>query len=467
MKRFLLISLCAICSPAWATVTWLHTANGTSATLTVTSTTAGNPVVVMESSNGSSPTMKLGTQSMTQYGACVPHLYSGGTLYDCGFWVVATGGQTTVTCTGCTSPNFMAEGEVSGAGTPYIDTLQECTSYGFLCQVNGAGSVVGVTHNPGYSSEALMFISSCSGSTGTPTFTNLTSTSHAQPNGNTVGWGISSGTSTVAMSPTSACNSADGLGIGVIGAGATQQLTSNQAFQSDSAIATSGSIALTVHVANTGDLFIAPVWCISTCTITTLTLGSQSLTCPSGAQGVSSANTGKAFLCYVVTNTQGTLTLTFTPGGSPSQYQALGFDMPLSGQTSIAYDTAAVDHCDSGCTEGTNVTTPSLTASGTGELFVNFVSTEHHATGFGGSWGCNIFSQVSGDIETCFAVGTVNAFGWIANASSATVAANATILDNDDPFQSIVAAFKYSSTIAAAATPFLDKRRKLQRLGVF
>jgi hypothetical protein len=456
MKKILVVAFLLFGAPLWATVSWLHTANGTAATLTISSTTSGNPVVVMVSSNGATPSVSLSspTQAMTELGSPVPHLYSGGTLYDAVFYVTsATGGQTTATCTGCTSPNAMAEGEASGVGAPYIDTgMNACTSYNERCQVNGAATAVGVTYNPGYSSEAVMALSSCSNSSGTPTFTNLTSTSSALPNSNAVGWGISSGASQVAMISTSGCGSADGLIVGVVGSGATQQLTSNQAFQSDAAVKTSGSLTLTVHVANTGDLFVAPLWCLSTCGITTATLGSQNLTCPSLAQGFSSSFTGQGFLCYVVTNTSGALTLTFTPSGSPSQWQALAYDMPVSGQTSIAFDTAAVDHCDSSCTEGTTITTPSLTASGSGELFLNFVYTQHHVVSFNGSWGCNVFSQVSGDILSCFGVTTVNGLGWIANAGSATEAPNATVLDSNDPFQSIVAAFKYSSTAGGAVT---------------
>lgn len=453
MRKLALIIVLLCTVPAWATSpTLVNHASGTSATLTVTSTTSGNMIVGTVSSNGSSPTLKIGSQSMTQIGACVPHLYSGGTIYDCAFYVSsATGGQTSMACTGCTSPNAFSESEWSGAASPWVDSINECTSYPSRCQVNGSATVTGITLNPGFSNEGFHAFASCSGSSGTPTGSTFAYT--ATPNGNPVAWGTTTGTGQIAMIPTSGCNSADGLIVGIVGTSSTQQLTSNQAFQSDSADTTSGSITLTVHVANTGDLFIAALWCISTCGLNTPTLGSQNLTCPAGAQGVSSSNTGQGFICYVVTTAQGALTLTFNPTGSPTGYQALGFDMPLSGATSIAYDTAALDHCDSSCSEGTTVTTPVLTAGGSKELAVNFVYTQHHATTPGSPWACNIFNQVSGDIEQCTAVSTVNLVSWIPNASSATITPSTGILDSNDPFQSIVAAFKYSSTSSTNTNP--------------
>jgi len=447
MKRLILI-LSLLCSaPVWATPTLVNHASGTAATLTVTSTTAGNTVVVIVGSNGATPSVVLGAQSMTQLGACVPHLYSGGTLYDCAFYVgSATGTQILATCTGCTSPNFMMEGEWSGTVSPYVEGPNECTSYAARCQVNGAAAVVGIPFNPGYSSEGFQAIASCSGSSGTPTGSTFAFT--GTPNGNPVAWGTTTGTGQIAMIPTSGCGSADGMMVGIIGSGSTQQLTSNQAFQSDSALCTSGACTLTVHVANTGDLFIAPLWCITTCTTGTIALGSQTMTCPSGATGVSDANTGQGRVCYVVTNTQGALTLSWTPGGSPTQYQVLGFDMPISGQTTVAYDTAAFSNCASGCSYGSTYTLPSLTAAGSGELFVSFGYTAHHATTPNSPWGCYIYNQVSGDIQQCTAVSTVNLFSWISAAGSATEAANFGVLDANDPVGSIVAAFEFSSTVS-------------------
>jgi hypothetical protein len=448
-KALWFLLLCSL--PSFAAPSWLHTNSGTSTPLTAISTTAGNVVVAMVSSSGATPTLTLGSQAMTQIGACVQHVFSAGTLYDCAFWVKATGGQTSITCGGvCTSVNFMAYGEASGAGTPYIDNIEECTNYGTTqCQTNGAATsnvIVGIPYNPGYSSEALMFIASASATCTAPSFTNLTSTSSAIPNGNSVGWGISSGTSQATMLPVPACGSTDGLAIGVVGAGATQQLTSNQAFQSQETPVTTGSATVTVHVANTGDLFLALPWCITTCTTGTLTLGSQALTCPASAQGVSSSVNGQGFICYVITNTSGALTLTFTPGGSPTQWQVLGFDEPLSANTAIAFDTAAFAHCESGCSEGTTVTTPSLTASGTGELFFNYVFSEFHVTAFGGSWACYLYGQTSTDTNTCYTATTENGVAWITNAASATEAPNATVITSDSPFGSIVAAFKYATT---------------------
>lgn len=446
----LLLLACGSALPAHATVSWLHTASGTSSPLTVTSTTAGNVVVAMTSSTNTPSAPSLGSQTMTK-AFCVAHAFSAGPLEDCTWYVTsATGSQTSVACSSCTGTNFIAEGEASGAVSPFIDYFQACTSDGGQCQTNGAGSVVGITYNPGYTSEAIMFGSSCSGNSGTPTSTNITLTT-ALPNSNPIGWGVSSGTGLVAMTPTPPCDSADGMAIGVVG-NSTQNMTANHAFQCASAETTTGSITQTCQVAHSGDLFLAPAWCLSSCTISTFTLGSQNLTCPGGnATGVSDANTGQPTVCYVVTTASGSLTLTFTPGGSPSEYQVIGFDIPISAQSTIAYDKAAFSNCASSCSEGTTITTPSFTASA-GEQLFNFTVNQFHTTGFGGSWGCYVFAETSTSTDTCFTPTTENGLAWITNSGSGSVSADATIISSDAPFQSIIVGFTQTSTVGGGTT---------------
>jgi hypothetical protein len=308
---------------------------------------------------------------------------------------------------------------------------------------------LGVTYNPGYSSEAVMMLGYCSGTCTTPTtYAGWSGTpTVSAPGGNFLAYGISSGTTQVSAASTSGAFA--GFAIGITGSGATQQLTSNQNYQEYSTEVTSGTITLSANVAMAGDLVIVPVVCVSSCTVSTLTLNGSAMTCPAGVTGPSNSSTGQGRICYATASSGGTQNIVFTPGGSPASYQISYMDVSLSGNNSIAYDTGTYYDCvqSSTCTTGTNtVTLPSLTASGSGEYFVHFLLTQHHVTGYSGSWGCYEFVGASGDNSSCFPVSTVNGIAWISAAGSATEAANATMLDTNDPYQSIVAAFKYTST---------------------
>jgi hypothetical protein len=213
---------------------------------------------------------------------------------------------------------------------------------------------------------------------------------------------------------------------------------------------TSGSATVTAQIQNVGDLVLLFPWCISTCTISTLTLGAQSATCD--ILGSSNASAGQPNICHVIANTSGALTVTFTPGGSPSGWQVAYQDFSLSGQTSVAFDLSATSNCSSGCSEGTTVTLPSITPSVTGELLANFVTTLNHGSGpHSGSpqWSCYMYLS-GANIGTCQMPTTQNDAAWIVRSASGATTANMNILTNNDPYQSLIAAYKFTSTAPVA-----------------
>src|SRR5262249_54871158 len=125
-----------------------------------------------------------------------------------------------------------------------------------------------------------------------------------------------------------------------------------------------------------------------------------------------------------------------------------------SGQTSIAFDTAATNSCASGCTEGTNITVPAVTGAGAGELFVNFVTTGTHGAGFGTPSKCYAYTG-SGETGDCTMITTKNIAGIVANAATATNTPNANIITTNDTYQSNNSAYKYTSTASVTCTDFI------------
>ena len=349
----------------------------------------------------------------------------------------------------------MMAGEWSGvSATVPVDLVSACFSgTNSLCQRSAAGTNLGILYSPGYSAEGISFAGTCSSSSTAPAGINITLTT-ATPNSNPVAWGISSGSGIVGMTPTSGCNQFSGIAFGFVQSGATQNMTANVAYIGSSTQASGTNPSLTANVVQTGDLVKIAAWCITTCGITSVTLGAQTATCPGGnASGLSSANTGQGFVCYVLTNTNGPLTLTFTPSGSPTHAQVSYIDYSISAQTTIAYDKAAIATCDSSCSEGTTVTTPSITPTSTA-LLTNFIYTQHHAMvphSTGTQWVCYEYLG-SAETGTCNTTVTINIDDWILRASGST-SSNTDILDSNDPFQSIIAAFDYTSTVSSGSIP--------------
>jgi len=464
MRRLLiLIALLCLAIPATSQTRVQEKASTTTTVTLASPSTIGNTMIffVSSSTNGTE-TVKLGTQTALPLGACTSPVVS--SLHECAYHIDSISvASTSVTCTSCGTFNYIAAIEWSGTnGSPTVDYATGCaegSTFSATCQTNNVNAILGLQYSPGYSSEGVSFGMTCSGSSGNPTFSNLTSTGFdlANTGSNPVGWGTSSGTSQTSMKPTIACGTASGIVVGVLGSGATQQLTSSVGQVCDSVQKTSGSAILTCNIQNIGDPVFAQAWCFTACTVSTLTLGAQNFVCPAGGTSLSSIDTGQFFSCYILASTSsGSQTVTFTPGGTPSEWQVSVQDVSLSNQNTLSFDTSAIDTgCATGCTYGTypgtsptgpTITTPSITPSTTGELLVHFIITQHHVTGPGGSWACYSYQIISTDVQSCQTVTTVNQASWISNSLSGATTADATVLDNNDPFQSGILAFKYTST---------------------
>lgn len=426
--------------------------NCTASPCTVSSTTAAN-FFVIGTDTSTLPTaanVKIGSQAATKVGC---ELRSTAVSNICA-WVVTslTGSQTSLTCASCGTINALIGIELTGVDTNYLDAFVPCFTAGTNpCNVSDALVSLGSVFVPGWSNEFIYYQANCSGSATTVTGTNITLTT-AVPNGEPNGQGtITSSGSTLTLTSNCGNGPAGSFVLAIKGSGATQNLTSNLAYQDYSAEGTSGSNTVTAFAANANDFMVIVPWCISTCTISTLTYGSQSATCPATAKGVSDANTGMGFICFIAQVTAaGSATLTFTPGGSPSDFQVMYYDfVPSSQQNAIAHDTDAFAQCASGCS-GTTVTTPSITPAITGELLFHFLNQHGHAAGLGASapiWNCNAFMG-SSETQNCRTVTTVNQGAWILNSASGSTAANALLQTTGDTWQSLISAFKYTSSIA-------------------
>ncbi len=404
---------------------------------------------IITSSSAVPASVTLGSQTATQLGACTPAVSS---MVNCAFYIASeTGGQTSVTCNTCGTINYIASGEWSGVSASHaVDYLTECASaVTTVCQMNAAATIVGLQYSPGYSSEGVMWGFTCSSSSSTPTSSGVTNLVTAVPGGNPIAWGNTSGTTLAQVTPTSGCQVTNGVAFGFVGSGATQQLTSNVNYVDYTPVETSGSATLTAHIANVGDLFIAVPWGIPSFALGTLTLGSQTFTCPASAQGASSSLTGMTYVCYLITTSSGAQTLTFTPSGSPTQFQINYADISLSGNNSFSLDQAAFAQCQASCTEGTTVTTPTVTPTATGSLVLNMVNAYRHTAGIGGSWQCYAYLGASED-GACWTGGTINLLDWIINSAAGSVSPNTTLTASDDEFESIVLVGKYTSTLAPA-----------------
>lgn len=417
----------------------------TASPCTVTSTTAGHFFVIGTDSSAlpTAANVKLGSQAATKVGC---ELKSTSVSNIC-TWIITsvTGSQTSVTCTSCGTINALIGIELSGIdATNYLDSFDPCFSaISEVCQGNNVGATIGSQFVPGFSNDFIYYQGNCSASATTVTGTGITLTT-GLPNGEPNGQGVVTTNSQITIK--SNCSGTGGAFILALkGSGATQTSTANLAYQDHSPEATTGSATITGYAANAGDFFMIHAWCLSTCGTGTLSYGSQSATCATG--GGTNANAGENFVCWVNGVTAaGSATVTFTPTGSPTNFQVDYQDWVLSGQTAIAHDTDATPaNCASACSEGTTVTTPSITPT-TGSLLINAVSTQHHVTGVSGSWGCFAFMNTGTETNSCQLLTTVNQVAWIQNASSGATAAATTILDTNDPFQSVISSFKFSST---------------------
>jgi hypothetical protein len=432
-----LLGLLCFALPASATPTFVQNASGTTFPLTFTAVTAGNALGVFSDASvqpGSIQTNNGQTLTLAK-GSCDV----GPISLKIRFYLLksSTGGETSITCTTCGSQNSARAYEWSGLdATNTFDHISLCTTLGFSapCTIN---------FNPGFSAEAVMGQFICTGSASTFTGTGVTWGNKTFPNGEGGAAGVTSAAGQITGTVDSGCGATIGIIVGLKGSGATLGCTSDTAYYDYSTELTStGNPTIAANVNEVGDLLIAAPWCITSCTVTSVTMGSDTLTLAQA--GNSNANTGQTWIYYKLASTvSGAQTLTFTPTGTRTHSQVTFYDFTPSAGCTFAHNV------DSGVGTGTGtaINTPSITPT-TGDLLFNITLATTHVGSVNSPWLCNIFTGASED-DTCEIGFTVNAMGYILSASAGATANNMTQISSSD-WQALISSFKLTGTAAPA-----------------
>ena len=359
-------------------------------------------------------------------------------------WVAKSNssGNTSLACGTCGAVNYVTYVEWAGADTTnptdkiiscYVFISDECVQSNGVIQTNGVLSL----HNS-FASEGVMAMFECQGSATSFTNTGWTATNTAFPNGN----GFANGVLTSATSITSTVNSGcggtpSGYIIGVKAASATTPTCTWDIGTFDyGAQVTSGNATVTAKVTSVGNLIAVNAWCLTTCTVTGVTVGSQSAT-QTTVNGSTTSAAGQPFLYYVLSaNTAGSQTITMTISGAYTDAQVMYAEFVPSQGCTASHD---VDSANASSATGATITTPTITPTHTGELLWNFTPVESHGNSVLTPWGCNIFA-LSGETLTCFMGTTINPWGYVLSSGTPPIANNVTQISSD-PWQSLITSF--------------------------
>lgn len=433
LKRLLITLLLAV--PAWAAPVLVHNANGTALPLTVTSTSAGDVVIVGISSTVVPGSIKLGAGTMTQQ-SCLTDSTSTLCVYE----ITGIAAATSVTCgSACGTVHEVYEYEYSGVITTNpLDHASICiassTTGNNAGDCNSAGTPQLLSYHPGFSAEAVVAIFNCQGSATSLTGSTWLNTSF--PSGDAGGQLISSGFTVITAAPDSGCSfPSAGIVIGFQGVGSTQQCASDLTYYDYSTqLGSSGNPTITATVNQLGDLIIAAPWCITSCTVTSVTMGTDTLTATSVA-GNSDATTGQGRLYYKLSSgVSGAQTLTFTPTGTRTGSQVAYYDFTPSAGCTWSHD---VDSSVGSGTGTTTATTPSITPT-TGDLLFNFTYPSLHVLTVNSPWLCQFFN-ISGESGSCFNASTVNAQAYVLSAAGGATANNMSIISGN--YQALLSSF--------------------------
>jgi hypothetical protein len=215
-----------------------------------------------------------------------------------------------------------------------------------------------------------------------------------------------------------------------------------------SAVGSGTSSSLTAKVNAAGDLIAITAWCYSSCTPTSVTLGSQTATqtSVSGTPGPGSPGTGQGFIFYIPSaSASGSQTLSFSATGGATQTQISYMDFTASAGCTFSHDVDSPDGSGQGSGSSTGtINAPSITAPA-GDLLFDFTWTSEHVNSVNSPWSCPIYSG-SGETQTCQFVNTVNAAAYILSAPSGSVANNMTDIHASDAWQGLIASFSISSS---------------------
>jgi hypothetical protein len=442
MRRLLILLLFAL--PSWAIPALVHQYNATSFPITITATAAGNLFIVTTDLSSTPTAVTLtgaggGDQATTLRNTCLVD----GSQNECVRSVAVTNsGQTSITCTGTCTVTSIHAYEVSGASA--FDSSSIC---GFNSNGNGCGiSAQHMDYHPGYSAEFVVVQGTCSGSQTTTPLGGSSWLGTSLTAGEIGAYIITSGVTTVTATTDSGCAAAGVIVAGFIGTGSTQQCAFNLGYYDYSAQGTNGADTIAGHINAVGDLVIVEPWCITTCGISSVKVGTDTLV-PTSVTGASNASTGQGFLYYDLSSSvSGAQNIVFTPTGSSTNDQVSFYDFtPTSGCT-VSHDVDSALANVSGPT--TTANTPSITPSAAGELLFNFTYTSlHNSSPVGSPWSCNNYESTN---DCTFTV-TRNGTAYILSGASGATANNWTIISG--AYQALSTSFALTGNNPPA--PFL------------
>jgi hypothetical protein len=219
---------------------------------------------------------------------------------------------------------------------------------------------------------------------------------------------------------------------------------------------TSSSVTANVNAA--GDLVAITAWCYSSCTPTSVTLGSQraAQTSVPGLAGPGSPGSGQGFIFYVLSaSSAGSQTLTFTASGGASQTQVSYIDFSTSSGCSFSHDTdsslgSCMSNCGSSGSTGT-IDAPSISATA-GDVLFDFTWSSEHINDISSPWSCPIYSG-SGETEDCQFDTTRNVAGYILSAPSGSVSNDTTDTHASDTWQALLTSFSMSGAVSSSGCP--------------
>ena len=446
MRRFLILAfLLLLPTSCFSAIAVVQRKNGTTNSLTITSTSAGDSYIGITDSTTSPTSVQTtgGTGDTFTKQSCTLTT----TPENMCVWYVKSSHSsgTHMTCTTCGTINAMWFWEWSGTDTSTtIDAVVACSADGFsvpCLQPSGT-----LPFSNGYSSEGIVAAVECSGSASSWTDTGFSGTSNGFPNGNGAEDGILSSATSITATPDSGCGATRAEYIvGIKAATATQGCVWNIGYFSyGSEISASGNPTVATKIVNVGDLVVVRPWCLTNCTISSVTVGSQSATQTSVA-GATGSTAGQPYLYYVLSSTQnGAITTTMNTTGTFTNAQVSYAEFVPTAGCTCAHD---VDSILAGAATGATITTPTITPSGAGELLFGFTPVFSHATAIGSPWSCNYFLG-TGQTDSCFDGGTVNAWTYILNGSSGATSNNVTQLSSN-PWQAILTSFKLTGSGSA------------------
>lgn len=460
MRRLLLlIPFLALLS--YAAPATVQRKNGTSTPLTITSTAASHTYYAVTSSTTSPASLQTtgGTgDTFTKIGSCVTP--PGDSNIKC-YWLVKSShaSGTAMTCTTCGTINYMFFWEISGTDTtnPLADfTACTAAAVGPCLQTSQGGTITPkLILNTGFNAEWVAADFECSGSDTGITATGVTLTENGTPNGNVGADGVLASATTITAVPIASCGGFTNSGaiVGIKGSGAT--ITGNGGngvfnfgyFDYGAMTTTSGNATVSAQIANVGDLIVVYAWCKSTCTITSVTVGSQTAT-QTSVSGSSNSTHGAPFLYYILSSTQsGAVTITMNISGTYTNAQVAYAEYTYTASTTASHDVDST----AGTGTGTAVNTPSLTPSAAGELLLFFSAVDQHVTAVNSPLSCNDFVG-TGETGDCSFVSTRNAFGIILSGASGATANNMSETASGDTWQALATSFKLAGPSTKTCT---------------